>query len=1113
LAKGTTFASSDGCKDAVGSQSFQGYGARPRPLEDGEPNQTPTGQLLSSRLTDTSHGYGGEMISHLAHVRIGGFVGESRPLHPPISEEKIMTLAEQHEKMLLEESGISPEVVEARGYRTVDTKSELKRLGFSERQCNKPALLFPVHSPSDEVMLYQSRPDEPRIKDGKAIKYETPSGSRMTIDVHPFMREKLGDPSVPLWITEGIKKGDSLTSRGLCTATLLGVWNWRGTNEHGGKTALPEWEYIALEERKVYVVFDSEVMVKSQVHKALSRLRGFLESRGAEVHVIYLPHGEGGKKQGVDDFFVAGHGVDDLFVHATQELREPPRDDENGEPAARYRSTSQGLVWDKPTRHGTSPTPLTNFVAEIVSDVVEDDGAEERHTFEIEAQMGGRVRRFEVPAASFASMGWVARHLGASAFVYPGWGYEKHAAVAIQSLSGEITERRYFTHTGWREIEGEWAYLHAGGAIGPKGPLTGVEVAMGDGRLGDFVLPEPPENAALVEAVRASLRLLNLASPEVAYPLLAAVYRAALGEAVPLDLSVHLAGPTGAFKTELTAITQAHYGSEFNGRSLPGNWSSTENTLEKQAFLLKDAVFTVDDFAPTGTTADIARLHRTADRLLRAQGNRSGRGRMRPDGSLRPQYYPRGLILSSGEDMPRGQSLRARMLISEISPGDVDLSVLTEMQRAAAEGLLAGAMSGYVRYLAPLMGGLKESLPARQKELRAIGVGAHARTPDVVASLALGLETFLQFATEVGAVTKSEAGETWDAGWEALVEAASAQAEHQSSEEPTQQFRELLEAAIGGGDAYLANAQTDEKPENPGRWGWRYGLDEWRPRGKRIGWLAGDGSLLLEPGVAFAMAQRTAREQGTALPVNKRTMWKRLHEKGLLASREVTRGRNTSRATIDGNRKIVIHLIPGALLPEDDPNGPNGPPPDERGGSGPKMRAVLPPPPSETAPNNGLEPAENDHTGPKGPKGPLSDEVPRDGAQQGSSHDAVHPNLNGDAQLVRTEADLQALAEKLQSAERVALDLETTGLDPREDRVRILSLTISQGTWLIDCFEVDPRPLFPILADKELIAHNAVFELTFLTAMGFEFGEGSRVGDTMLMSQLLRGQSPGKEGK
>jgi hypothetical protein len=278
-----------------------------------------------------------------------------------------------------------------------------------------------------------------------------------------------------------------------------------------------------------------------------------------------------------------------------------------------------------------------------------------------------------------------------------------------------------------------------------------------------------------------------------------------------------------------------------------------------------------------------------------------------------------------------------------------------------------------------------------------------------------------------------------------LVDTAYAQAEHQASEEPTQQFRELLEAAIAGGDAHLADATTDEKPENPGRWGLRYGLDEWRPRGKRIGWLAADGSVLLVPGVAFAVAQRTARDQGIALLVNKNTLWKRMAEKGLLASRDSRGGRNTTRATIDGNRMTVGHLIPGALLPEDAPNGPNDPPPDERGGSGPKMRAVLPAPTSETAPNNGPDPTDNGHKGPKGPKGPLSDEVPHDGAQQGASHGALH-HLDGDARHVHTEADLQALAEELQGAERVALDLETTGLDPRKHRVRIMSLTTAQGT-------------------------------------------------------------------
>ena len=192
-----------------------------------------------------------------------------------------MTLADHHKKMLLDESGITPDVVEARGYRTIEKKVDLKSLGFAERQCNPPGLLIPIYSPTAEIVTYQFRPDQPRIgKDGKPVKYETPSGSRMVLDVHPFAREKLGNPSVPLFITEGIKKGDALVSRGLCAVTLLGVWSWRGTNEHGGKVALSEWDYVALNNgRRVYIVFDSDVMLKPGVHEALRRVKALLESR------------------------------------------------------------------------------------------------------------------------------------------------------------------------------------------------------------------------------------------------------------------------------------------------------------------------------------------------------------------------------------------------------------------------------------------------------------------------------------------------------------------------------------------------------------------------------------------------------------------------------------------------------------------------------------------------------------------------------------------------------------------------------------------------------------------------------------------------------------------
>jgi Domain of unknown function (DUF3854) len=345
-------------------------------------------------------------------------------------------LSPAHKRMLFEESAIGARVAVKRGYRTVPSKAELEGLGFGRAQRSVPALLMPIHGPAGEIVLYQSRPDEPRIgKRGKPIKYETPSGAGVALDVHPFSRERLGDPTTPLFVTEGLKKGDALVSRDMCAVALIGVWNWRGTNEHGGKTALAEWEYVALNGREVYIVFDSDVMEKREVHAALSRLKEFLERRGARVRLIYLLAGEGGLKQGVDDYLASGHTVGELLEHATPELRQPP--DEDG-PALPYRATPTGLVWNRPTQNGTIPTPLTNFTASITADVAQDDGAELRRYFEIEADLNGRRAIFSVPSSQFAGMGWATEHLGAGAIVYPGFGLKDHARAAVQVLSGEV---------------------------------------------------------------------------------------------------------------------------------------------------------------------------------------------------------------------------------------------------------------------------------------------------------------------------------------------------------------------------------------------------------------------------------------------------------------------------------------------------------------------------------------------------------------------------------------------------------------------------------------------------------------------------------------------------
>jgi hypothetical protein len=105
--------------------------------------------------------------------------------------------------------------------------------------------------------------------------------------------------------------------------------------------------------------------------------------------------------------------------------------------------------------------------------------------------------------------------------------------------------------------------------------------------------------------------------------------------------------------------------------------------------------------------------------------------------------------------------------------------------------------------------------------------------------------------------------------------------------------------------------------------------------------------------------------------------------------------------------------------------------------------------------------------------------------------------------LITSQEQLDSATTEIRQAQMLALDLETTGLSPRDDRVRLISLATAQDTWLIDCFEVDPRPLFEVLAKKTLVIHNAIFDLGFLFKMGFELGEGGEVIDTMLMSQIL----------
>jgi hypothetical protein len=615
--------------------------------------------------------------------------------------------------------------------------------------------------------------------------------------------------------------------------------------------------------------------------------------------------------------------------------------------AAGYQEVDGSICWLKPTRDGEALVPLCNFAARITEVVTRDDGVEQTSHFTISGRRstGQELRPVLVPAADFAGLGWITTAWHGDAVRYAGQGTCDHLRAAIELLSPERARRTVYAHLGWRRIGDRWFYLHGGGAIDLDGPVSDIEVEL-PGPLAGFALPEPPQGVALVAAVRASLALLDdLAPDRIAFPLSAAVYRAALGEMPgPIDLSLYLAGPHAAGKTEQAALRQQHFGAGLDARHLPGSWSSTANALEGLAFTAKDALLVVDDYAPRGAMGDRQRLERDADRLLRGQGNRAGRQRMRSDGSLRPDRPPRGLILSTGEDIPSGQSLRGRMLVLEVSPGDVPFPALTRHQQAGASGQFAAAMAGFVCWLASQYDDLRERLPGeraefRDRALKEITAGS-GRTPGIVADLALGMRLFFDFARTAGAITSAERASLAKRGWAALLEAATAQAEHVHAAEPTALFLRLLTAALASGRAHVANP-TGFQPTRPEAWGWRgkeFSVDggagsdtAYQAQGKRIGWLE-DSDLYLEPEAAYAAAQEMARDQGEAFPISSQTLRKRLKERGLLASVDDRRQRNTVRRTLEGVKvREVLHLHADSISPAREPAIPSIPSTGEGG--------------------------------------------------------------------------------------------------------------------------------------------------------------------------------------
>ena len=188
----------------------------------------------------------------------------------------------------------------------------------------------------DEDVWGCFKPDRPRNRDNKPIKYEHPPkaatglfalkvtlnlwhkiADRAQLEFEPtavnhddadlgFWQWLIDRPQVPLCITEGAKKAGALLSAGYATVALPGINNGYRTpkNDLGkriGKSHLiPQLEKLAIAGRKIYLVFDRDTKPKTvkAVNAAVKKTGYLLQKAGCQVKVVTWDSSLG---KGVDD--------------------------------------------------------------------------------------------------------------------------------------------------------------------------------------------------------------------------------------------------------------------------------------------------------------------------------------------------------------------------------------------------------------------------------------------------------------------------------------------------------------------------------------------------------------------------------------------------------------------------------------------------------------------------------------------------------------------------------------------------------------------------------------------------------------------------------------------
>lgn len=271
--------------------------------------------------------------------------------------------------------------------------------------------------------------------------------------------------------------------------------------------------------------------------------------------------------------------------------------------------------------------------------------------------------------------------------------------------------------------------------------------------------------------------------------------------------------------------------------------------------------------------------------------------------------------MSTGEDIPEGHSIRARMMIVELSPGDVTATKLTAAQ--AARPSYSIAMADWIQWLA--QSNAKDMLTGMANDVRDrhIGVG-HSRTPPIVGDLLATAALMCQWCRDRRYFPDETMTDVYNKAEEAILMAANEQHEYLQSADPVTALCETLRHLLNSGTAHV-RTRNGGVPRDAADYGWteQQGLNEvvtYKANGPKLGWIDRDANeLLLDPNVLPVLKKHS----GGKLAMTSQTLLKRLKDANLLTRTDAARGRNTIRMQLEGHTHNVLCLCLSEVMDDE----------------------------------------------------------------------------------------------------------------------------------------------------------------------------------------------------